>query len=172
MLQSPVSLCTSLRETAHRQADMAGGIVLRVAHRFQQRFVEWLAATQIMLAGVVLLDSADTFALSPTYSIFVQYASEDQWGLFLFGVGAMRLLGLLVNGARQDITPWIRAIGAVIGFFTFGFFNYAALTTWWTTATPGLGLAIYGPAMIAEVASFYYSLRDAKAYRDGIGKSS
>lgn len=151
---------------------MAGGIALRVAHRFQQRFVEWLAAVQIMLAGVVLLHVGDTFALSYTFQIFAKYASEDQWGLFLFGVGSIRLIGLIVNGARQDITPWIRAIGAVIGFFTFGFFNFASILAWWATSIPGLGLALYGPSMIAEVASFYYSLRDAKAYKDGNGRSS
>lgn len=160
------SCLTSLR------ADVAGGIALRVAHRFQQRFVEWLAAVQIMLAGVVLLHEGDTFAFSDISNTFSKYATEDQWGLFLFGVGAIRLLGLIVNGARQDITPWIRAIGAVIGFFTFGFFNFACFSAWWATATPSLGLAIYGPSMVAEIASFYYSLRDAKAYKDGNGKSS
>lgn len=145
----------------------SSGIFLRVAHRFRQRNIEWLAAVQIMGWGVVLLQDGDTFGASATYIQFAKMGTEDQWGYFMFFAGFGRLLGLIVNGARQDITPWIRAIGAILGFFIFGIISLGILTAWYNGQAPSTGFAIYPPAMVAELVSLYYSLKDAKAYRDG-----
>lgn len=146
---------------------MNSGIIFRIAHRFQQRFVEWVASFQLMLMGMVLLHPSDTFALSQTYVVMRKMASEEYWGLFLFYVGFFRIVGLIVNGARQDVTPWIRAIGAGVGFMVFGAIAYGFVAPWFIGLPPSLGIAIFPPLMAAELVSLFYSVKDAKAYRDG-----
>lgn len=141
-------------------------MVVRIAHRFQQRFHEWVAAVQIMLWGVVLLLPGSTFDYGP-YMDFGRMASENSWGFFMLFIGLARIGGLIVNGARQDITPWIRATGAVFGFLIFGVLSLKmAVPVFRGYAIPA-ELAIYPPMAIAELVAFFYSLRDAKAYRDG-----
>lgn len=143
------------------------GIFLRVAHRFRQRNIEWLAACQIAGWGAVLLRDGDTFGSSPTYVQLAEMGTEDHWGYFMLFAGVGRLLGLVVNGARQDVTPWIRAVGAIFGFFIFGIISMGVITAWYNGSAPSTGFAIYPPAMVAELVALYYSLKDAKAYRDG-----
>lgn len=146
----------------------SGGIVIRIVHRAQTRLVEWLAAFQMMFMGLVLFHPSDTFSNSPNFQVFRETASEDTWAVFLFMVGFVRLGGLLVNGSRQDITPTIRALGAFVGFFIFFgmFFGFTATVIVANTAPPII-LAMLGPSAVAELAAIVYSVRDAKAYRDG-----
>lgn len=147
-----------------------GGIVLRVVHRAQQRFVEWLAGFQTMLLGLIFMHDGDTFATSRNFQFFQRIASEDKWAIALFLLGAIRVAGLIVNGARQDITPWIRAAGAFVGFMIFFGFTYGFALSWLSTnGPPAIGMAMFGPAAVAELAAIIYSVRDAKAYRNGHG---
>lgn len=144
--------------------------MLRVVHRAQQRFVEWLAGFQTFFIGLILLNDADTFSNSANLQFFRSIASEDAWGLFLLLVGAIRVIGLIINGARQEITPWIRAIGAFIGFMVFFGLSFGLFVGWWFQGNPpAMSLGMFGPAAFAELAAIIYSLRDAKAYRDGYG---
>lgn len=146
----------------------AGGVVIRIVHRAQTRLVEWLAGFQMMFMGLVLFHPSNTFSNSPNFQVFRETASEDTWAVFLFLVGFVRVGGLLVNGARQDITPTIRALGAFVGFFVFFgmFFGFTA-TVLVNHSAPPIILAMLGPSAVAELAAIVYSVRDAKAYRDG-----
>lgn len=129
--------------------------------------MEWLASFQIMLWGLILLRGGDTFDTSPAYNNFKAIASEDFWGVFMFCIGAARIVGLIVNGARQDITPWIRATGAFVGFLVFLTISLSLAGPFLAGQPPITSLAMYGPAIGAELAAIYYSVQDAKAYRDG-----
>lgn len=141
------------------------GIAVRIAHRAQQRLVEWTASFQIMIYGIILLQRGDTYD-SYGYS-FSSLAQENTWGIVLFLIGSARVCGLIVNGARQDITPWIRAIGAFVGFFVFVSLSMSLVAPWIAGNAPAVGLAMFIPASVAELAAIYYSVQDAKAYRDG-----
>lgn len=142
------------------------GIIVRVAHRAQQRLVEWTASFQIMGYGILLLQNGDTFS-NFNYILFRSIAQEDTWGVAMFLIGSARVCGLIINGARQDITPWIRAIGAFVGFFVFLILSMSLIAPWLAGNPPAAGLAMFVPAAVAELAAIYYSVQDAKAYRDG-----
>lgn len=145
-----------------------GGVVIRIVHRAQTRLVEWLAGFQTMFLGLVLFHPGDTFGTSPSFQLFRSIASEDHWAVFLFLLGVVRIGGLIVNGSRQEITPTIRALGAIVGFFVFFGFTFGFAASYFINdIAPTTGLAMYGPAAVAELAAIVYSMRDAKAYRDG-----
>ncbi len=94
-------------------------IWLRFQHRFKQRATEWLSSAQLLWLGIVLIISnslIDRFSFSTVRDIVV---NETVWGLLLILLGLLRLTGLAVNGARIKVTPWIRLLGAGIGFLVF-----------------------------------------------------
>lgn len=132
-------------------------LLVRISHAFGERRSEWIAAAQCILLGLVLLAPTRTFD-SPAFVVFQQLASENVWGAGLLLVGAVRLAGLIINGARRRVTPWIRLSGAWIGCGVFTtmslcFASGGSVSTW---------IAAWPVAAVVEVINIYYTARDAR----------
>lgn len=66
---------------------------------FQRRAAEWLLASYMTIWGLVLLHDSSLFdSLSPVYAQMARTATEDTWGIFLYLIGAFRMVFLTVNG--------------------------------------------------------------------------
>ena len=143
-------------------------MVLRISHKFRQRLVEWLGSFQIMLLGWILMDPADSFSASTSFTWMAQMMNEESWAVALFVVGFCRLVGLIVNGSIEAVTPWIRVVGAIFGFSVFSIIATSMLVSKYYLGTPpSTGLAVYIPAACAEIAAMYLAVIDARVYRDG-----
>lgn len=133
-----------------------GAVWIRIKHRFGPRMTEWLVALQTALWGLVLLLPAETFA-SPAWNMFSSIMSEESWGVLMLFLGLVRLGGLVVNGARKNITPWIRIVSAGFGFLifvgiSFSFTLSGVISTW---------IAIYPTIALVELANIYRAAHDA-----------
>ena len=97
------------------------GVWIRIQHRFGPRMMEWFMAAHMMLFGCILLLPVQTFN-QPTWVVFRSiFHSEDLLGWIMFFVGILRIVGLIVNGARKNVTPQIdmaRDLSAVCGWRT------------------------------------------------------
>jgi hypothetical protein len=136
----------------------SGGLWIRIQHRFGARLSEWFVAVVTLLWGAVLLIPADTFS-GPSWVLFRSLMSEGMWGLLMVGLGALRLGGLVVNGARKTITPWIRVVSAGSGFvlwigISIGFAFSGVIST---------GLAIYPAIAVLELFNIYRAAHDVGA---------
>lgn len=111
-------------------------IWISVKHRFEPRMTEWIWAILMCLWGIgLLLAPAEAFQL-PAYHVFQMLMDKNEWGSFLAVLGGLRIVGLIVNGARKRVTPWIRMISAGIGFFV------------WLFITISFGIAtVFGPVI-------------------------
>ena len=81
----------------------------------------------------------------------------------MLGVGFLRILGLIINGARKKVTPQIRQVSAAIGCIiwagiTFGFYSSDVVSTW---------LAIYPLFAIAELVNIHRAAHDEGEIRNG-----
>lgn len=130
-------------------------IYVRIRHRFGPRLSEWFAAVVTFLWGVVLLLPADTFA-GPSWVIFRAIMPEGSWAVLLIILGALRLGGLIVNGARKEVTPWIRVLSAGGGFviwsgISLGFGLSGVIST---------GLAVYPAIAVLELFNIHRAAHD------------
>lgn len=133
-----------------------GGVYIRLRHRFGPRLTEWLVAAQTALWGVALLLPARTFD-GPAYMFFRSVTSEEGLGVVMLGLGLLRLAGLVVNGARKNVTPWIRVFSASLGFLIFvgistGFAFAGVVDPW---------IAIYPAIAFVELINIYRAAHDA-----------
>lgn len=130
---------------------------LRIAHAFRQRRTEWVAAIQCALWGVVLLAPANTFD-GAAFSVFRSILAEELWGALLLLAGAVRLVGLIINGARKKITPWMRLGGAFVGWGIFTMislcFASSGVISTWIAAWPVLA--------VVELMNISDTARDAR----------
>lgn len=130
---------------------------LRIAHAFRQRRTEWVAAVQCTLWGVVLLAPVDTFD-GAAFVVFRRIMPEEVWGALLLFVGAVRLAGLIINGARKRITPWMRLAGAFVGCGVFTMislcFASSGVISVWIAAWPVLA--------VVELMNISDTARDAR----------
>lgn len=132
------------------------GLYIRLKHRFGPRLTEWVVAVQTTIWGGVLLLPAHTFD-GPAWIVFRGIIEEAQMGTFMFVMGVLRLGGLIVNGARKQVTPWIRVFSASIGFLIFtgisaGFAFAGVISTW---------IAIYPVIAFVELINVYRAAHDA-----------
>jgi hypothetical protein len=128
---------------------------VRIKHRFGPRFPEWFFGWVTACWGAVLLLPADTFD-SASWIIFAALAPEKWWGTVALSLGVSRIGALIVNGARKDVTPWIRVVSAGCGFMIWvcistGFALTGNISTW---------LAIYPSFAIAEIVNVIRAARD------------
>lgn len=133
------------------------GVYIRLKHRFGPRLTEWLIAAQTALFGLVLLLPADIFS-GEAWLVFRQIKlSQGGMGLLMLFLGLARLAGLVINGTRPKVTPWIRVISASIGFMiftglSFGFALSGHVSTW---------IAIYPMIAMVELVNLYRAIFDA-----------
>lgn len=127
------------------------GLWVRIQHRFRTRMTEWMLAIVTGLWGAVLLLPGDAFD-QPAFSGFKQvFGDETTLGLGMVTLGALRVIGLFINGARQNVTPHIRMFSAGCGFMIFMGISYCymlsdVVSTW---------IAIYPPFVIVELVNAY-----------------
>lgn len=143
------------------------GIWIRIQHRFGPRMTEWFMAAHMMLFGTILLLPAQTFN-QPAWAAFRNiFQSENLLGWIMFWVGVIRIVGLVINGARKNVTPQIRQVSAAIGCIiwsgiTFGFYSSDVVSTW---------LAIYPLFAIGELVNIHRAAHDEGEIRNGTADS-
>lgn len=130
-------------------------VYLRIRHRFGPRLSEWFVALVTFLWGVVLLLPAATFD-GPSWVIFRSIMPELGWGALLMILGLLRLGGLVVNGARRNVTPYIRVVSAYAGVVLFlgisaGFFFSGVIGTW---------IAVYPTIVVLELFNIHRAAHD------------
>lgn len=131
------------------------GIWIRIQHRFGPRMTEWLVAVQTALWGAVLLLPVETFT-GPAWEFFRGIMTEGQLGTAMLFFGLLRLGGLIVNGARKRVTPWIRVISAGFGFMawvgiSYSFAQSGVISTW---------IAIYPVIACVELLNIWRAAHD------------
>lgn len=135
----------------------ANGLWINITHRFGPRLSEWMLAVVMTLWGGVLLNSRQLFD-QPTWAGFrTLFHDEATLGWLMVAFGFLRLAGLVVNGARANVTPWIRSISASFGFLlftgiTYGYALSGVVSTW---------LAIYPVFAVVELLNIYRAAHDA-----------
>lgn len=143
------------------------GIWIRIQHRFGPRMMEWFMAAHMMLFGTILLLPAQTFN-QPAWIVFRDiFHSEDVLGWIMFWVGVLRIVGLIINGARKKVTPQIRQFSAGVGCMiwsgiSFGFYSSGVVSTW---------LAIYPLFAIGELVNIHRAAHDEGEIRNGTAAS-
>jgi hypothetical protein len=139
------------------------GIWIRIQHRFGPRMMEWFMAGHMMMFGCVLLMPTQTFN-QPAWKAFRDiFQSEEILGWTMFWVGILRIVGLIINGARKNVTPQIRQASAAIGCviwagITFGFYSSDVVSTW---------LAIYPLFAVGELVNIHRAAHDEGEIRNG-----
>lgn len=132
------------------------GIWIRVKHRFGPRMTEWIWAVIMTAWGFSLLLPERLFD-QPAFAFFRMFFEEDTLGWLMVIVGLLRIIGLVINGARKNVTPWIRVFSAGVGFLVFGGINYCfassgVISTW---------IAIYPMLAAVELLNAYRAAHDA-----------
>lgn len=118
--------------------------------------MEWFYAGHMILVGYVLLLPSEIFN-QPSFSAFRNFMpSETFMGWFMLLVGCLRVIGLVVNGAKKDVTPQIRQASAAIGCLiwsgmVYGFASSDVVSTW---------LAIYPLFAVGELVNIHRAARD------------
>lgn len=139
-------------------------LYVRIRTRFGYRIAEWAIAVQTALFGLVLLLPTSTYDTSTVFGFIRRLLPEEVLGGVMLFFGALRLIGLLINGARQDITPWIRVVSASVGVLVFLLLSFSfalsgVLSTW---------IAIYPIIAMVEILNVYRASHDAGEYRAGM----
>jgi hypothetical protein len=89
----------------------------------------------MILFGCILLLPTETFD-QPAWASFREiFHSEQVLGWIMFIVGVLRIVGLIINGARKIVTPQIRQISAGVGCviwagYAYGFTSSDVVSTW------------------------------------------
>lgn len=120
------------------------------------RLSEWSGSFHMMLWGYVLLSFTvfDSKAFMYFKAIF---GSQELLGAVLFAFGFFGIIGLVVNGFRKEVTPWVRFARAFVGFWAFlgmstCFALSGVMSTW---------LAIYPVLAAAELVNMARTSYDA-----------
>lgn len=138
------------------------GIWIRIQHRFGPRMMEWFMAGHMIMFGYVLLLPSETFN-QPSFHAFREFVAEPFLGWSMLLIGCLRIIGLVINGARKNVTPQIRQLSAAIGCFiwsliSYGFASSDVVSTW---------IAIYPLFAIGELVNINRAARDQGEARNG-----
>jgi hypothetical protein len=148
-----------MNQTPHAGA----GLWISIRHRFGPRMMEWWMALHTALFGLVLIGSPDLFD-QPAWAGFRELnISESVLGWMMMLLGLARIVGLVVNGARKNVTPMIRQVSAGIGCLiwfgiVYGFASSGVISTW---------LAIYPLFGIGELVNIHRAAHDQGEVRNG-----
>lgn len=141
---------------------------VRIRHRFGPRMMEWFLAGHMILFGYVLLLPSQTFN-QPAFSAFVALVpSETFLGWVMSLIGCLRIIGLVINGARKNVTPQIRQFSATVGCLlwagiSYGFASSGVISTW---------LAIYPLFAVSELVNINRAAHDQGEARHGTSRAS
>ena len=139
------------------------GLWIQIQHRFGPRMMEWFMAFHTALFGVVLVMTPDLFN-QPAWAVFRSLFPSEAWlGWLMVSLGAARVVGLIVNGARKHVTPMIRQVSAGVGCLiwfgiVYGFATSGVVSTW---------LAIYPLFGIGELVNIHRAAHDQGETRNG-----
>jgi hypothetical protein len=132
------------------------GIWIRIQHRFRTRVPEWMLAFITALWGVVALLPGHMFD-QPAFAGFkAVFGSETLLGSGMVFLGVARIVGLIVNGARKNVTPHIRMISAAFGCLIFFGISYCYMLS--GVVSPWL--AIYPPFVLCELINIHRAAHD------------
>lgn len=139
------------------------GIWIRIQHRFGPRMMEWFMAGHMIMFGYVLLLPSETFNQPAFMSFRSLVPSEEFLGWTMLLIGCVRIIGLVINGARKQVTPQIRQFSAAIGCMiwsgiSYGFASSDIVSTW---------IAIYPLFAIGELVNINRAARDQGEARNG-----
>lgn len=142
--------------TMPNQPYIGPGLWVRITHRFRTRMTEWLLAGITAAWGLVLLLPGQAFD-QPAFAGFrAIFWDENALGVVMVLFGLARVAGLIVNGARKNVTPHIRVVSAAFGCMVFVGMCYCFMlsgivSTW---------LAIYPFFVIGELTNVYRAAHD------------
>lgn len=111
------------------------------------RLMEWEHATFLLVFGIVLTQPGKILWL-------VEY--EEPLGMLIMGLGMARLAGLIVNGYRQRVTAWMRALSSIVSSVIFVMVGVAYL---WAGRI-GLESAIFPVIGLFELFNYSRAMRD------------
>ncbi|AYD00043.1 hypothetical protein [Neorhizobium sp. NCHU2750] len=139
------------------------GVWIRLQHRFGPRMMEWFYSIHMIVFGGVLLLPSQTFNQPAFMSFRDLVPSEDALGWTMLIVGCIRIIGLVINGARKQVTPQIRQFSAAVGCLiwtgiTYGFASSDVVSTW---------IAIYPFFAIGELVNINRAARDQGEAHNG-----
>lgn len=119
----------------------------QVVERLGPRLMEWEHAIFLMLVGLLMAQSGALLGSLP---------NEDGFGWFLFALGLMRLVSLIVNGLKQQVTASLRAISAILSsaLFILVGIGYVYSGRW------GLVLAFFPVIAAFELFNYARAMRD------------
>jgi hypothetical protein len=160
------------RMVSHPQEIQTGyrgtGVWIRIQHRFGPRMTEWFLAFHMLGWGYVLFIANDLFS-QPAWAAF-KSVFQTQYALawMMLACGLLRIGGLVVNGARKNVTPLIRQISAGIGCLIWVGISYCyassgIVSTW---------LAIYPVFVIGELVNIHRAAHDQGETRNGSRQAS
>ena len=145
-----------MREVREQPDYMKPGIWIRIQHRFRTRMTEWMLAAMTAALGVVLLLPGALFN-EPRFAGFREMFGNEMLlggGMLLFGNA--RIIGLIVNGARQNVTPHIRVVSAGFGCLVFSgmcyCYAFSGIVDEW--------LAFYPILVATEIVNIYRAAHD------------
>lgn len=118
-------------------------------HIIVERWPEWVATYLMLGIGVVFYTNPVLFD-QPLYMgyhlLFGEHPSANLgWWMLLFGM--LRLIGLVVNGMAQRVTPWLRWSSAMAGAFIWGGIIFAHAVS----PVLGVALLIYPIFLVGEL---------------------
>lgn len=147
---------TSAKEQATPIGYHGPGAWVTISTHVGPRLSEWSGSFHMLLWGYVLLNFTvfDGKAFIYFEAIF---QSQELLGAVLFAFGLFGLVGLVVNGFRHEVTPWVRFARAFVGFWAFlgmttCFALSGVMSTW---------LAIYPVLAAAELVNMARTSYDA-----------
>ena len=132
------------------------GVWIRIQHRFGPRMMEWFMAYVLLLP--------DRLFDQPAWAGFrALFGDENILGWIMVSLWVARLIGLVINGARKDVTPLIRQTSAGIGCMiwagiTYCYASSSIVSTW---------LAIYPFFAVGELVNIHRAAHDQGETRHG-----
>lgn len=137
-------------------AYMKPGIWIRIQHRFRTRMTEWMLAAITTALGVVMLLPGHLFGEARFAGFREMFGNEIILGGIMLLFGNLRIIGLIINGARQNVTPHIRVVSAGVGCIVFAGMCYgyafSGIVDEW--------LAIYPIFVAIEIVNIYRAAHD------------
>ncbi|SER57333.1 hypothetical protein SAMN03159406_00524 [Rhizobium sp. NFR03] len=147
----------------HGESYTGPGIWIRIQHRFGPRNMEWFSGAVTTTFGVIVLVGDDLFS-QPSWAGFRDFfGTQSLFGTIMLILGMLRLIALLINGAKKKVTPQIRQVAAGFGLVIWfgvcaGFYSSGVISTW---------AAIYPWLVIAELTNIHRAAHDQGETRNG-----